>query len=112
MYLATHNFHCNKATILKFSHYILLTYYYALVKIEDDMSNPSEVMINQTQEFGKAIRPLYADLVKNYLHYYLYLESFYHGKHNLFLIGLLKAIHKLNVSCNLYVALAITFRPD
>ena len=26
------------------------------MKFEDDMSNPVEVMINQTQEFGKAIR--------------------------------------------------------
>jgi len=33
------------------------------VKFEGDRSNPLEVMISQTQEFGKAIRPLFADPV-------------------------------------------------
>jgi len=34
------------------------------VKFEGDRSNPLEVIITQTQEFGKAIRPIFADQVK------------------------------------------------
>jgi len=37
------------------------------VKYESDRSNPLEVMISQTQEFGKAIRPLFAELVITFL---------------------------------------------
>jgi len=33
------------------------------VKFEGDRSNLLEVMISQTQEFGKAIRPLFVDPV-------------------------------------------------
>jgi len=33
------------------------------VKFEGDRSKPLEVVISQTQEFGKAIRPLFADSV-------------------------------------------------
>jgi len=33
------------------------------MKFEGDKSNPLEVMISQTQEFGKAIRPLFLDPV-------------------------------------------------
>jgi len=35
------------------------------VKFEGDRANPLEVMISQTQEFGKAIRPIFADPVTN-----------------------------------------------
>jgi len=35
------------------------------VKFEFDRSSPIEVMISQTQEFGKAIRPFFADPVTN-----------------------------------------------
>jgi len=33
------------------------------VKFKDNMSNPLEVKISQTYEFGKAIRPLFTDPV-------------------------------------------------
>ena len=52
MYLATHNVHCDWGTVLKFRHRILLAWSHLLVKFEDDVSNPSEVMISQTQKFG------------------------------------------------------------
>ena len=33
------------------------------MKFEGDRANPLEIMISQTQEFGKAIRPLFTDPV-------------------------------------------------
>ena len=62
-HLQSHNLTCELSITLKFGPNVSLTYYYCLMRYEGDSLKTCRDMIHQSWEFGKAIRPLFAEPV-------------------------------------------------
>ena len=95
MYLATHNLTCEYGVTLKFGHLIPLTYIVYTTIAWCNMKVISQTYVHrviskQTQESGKAIRPLFADPVTKYL---LKCNCNFHYQHSFNIVKYPNACH-------------------